>query len=206
MSPEDLEALAADPEYERLFSKDEERLLFHEWRTQARIVADRVKTEAAAGSASQRIPEDLDGRLKEIAASLCYQARTEGWKGYRRLAKDIERAYLPAHPYLAAELIDMAQELVAVTRLVPGGPGWLAPIGTCSANDDAHFTCKDLAKKHGVSPEALRKRLDRFRKNSMNGWKEVENPHSREARFIFSEKHVRPIIEDLKQRQKKASS
>jgi len=63
---------------------------------------------------------------------------------------------------------------------------------------DAYYTPSDLAEIHDVPLDALRKRLARYRKKSFEGWKETEDRRSREARFMFSEKAVWPIINALK--------
>jgi len=63
---------------------------------------------------------------------------------------------------------------------------------------EGFFSCGDLAAKHKVGAEPLRKRLDRFRRDNANGWKENSNNAVNEARFLFQERAVKDIIIKLK--------
>ena len=64
-------------------------------------------------------------------------------------------------------------------------------------NDNAWYTYGVLAEGFGVPKEALRKRLDRYRKQNMNGWKESEDRRPREVKYLYLLKKVRHIIDDL---------
>jgi hypothetical protein len=64
-------------------------------------------------------------------------------------------------------------------------------------DDQAWYTHDYLAKTYGVGKEALRKRLDRYRQQNMNGWKEDEDRRPREPKYLFRLKAIRGIIEDL---------
>lgn len=70
-----------------------------------------------------------------------------------------------------------------------GLSGWLTP--------------GELAETHGLPLDALRKRLERYRKKTMDGWKETGNRKSREARFVFNVEMARPIIDAMKAGQRK---
>lgn len=61
-------------------------------------------------------------------------------------------------------------------------------------------SCSDLAKKHNLSDDSLRKRLQRWRKLHDDGWMEVNSAErkSREAQFLYRESAVSDIIQSLK--------
>jgi len=61
-----------------------------------------------------------------------------------------------------------------------------------------YFSPSQLANRHNVPLDALRKRLRRFCKKTASGWEEVENPKARSARIIYSERAVAHILQDLK--------
>ena len=64
-------------------------------------------------------------------------------------------------------------------------------------DDNAWYTYDRLAEAFAVSKDALRKRLDRYRTNRLDGWKENEDRRPREPKYLFHLKTVRHIIEDL---------
>lgn len=65
-------------------------------------------------------------------------------------------------------------------------------------DDQAWYSPAGLAAAFGLRPEALRKRLDRYRKRNLNGWKQNEDPRPREARYLYRPKDVKAIIDDLR--------
>jgi len=66
------------------------------------------------------------------------------------------------------------------------------------SENDGFYSPSNLAKRHGVTAESLRKRLKRFREKSHSGWVESENRKARKPRFLFSEcKEVLEIVKDL---------
>ena len=64
-------------------------------------------------------------------------------------------------------------------------------------DDSAWYTYDRLAEAFAVNKDALRKRLDRYRQNCFDGWKENEDRRPREPKYLFHLKMVRHIIEDL---------
>jgi hypothetical protein len=60
------------------------------------------------------------------------------------------------------------------------------------------LTSTQLAKKHRVNAEALRKRLERWKRTHPDDWQEVANRRSKEAQYLFRESAVLPIIKKLK--------
>jgi len=65
-------------------------------------------------------------------------------------------------------------------------------------DEHAWYRYDRLAEAFGVSKDALRKRLDRFREESLNGYKENEDRRPREPQFLYQLQAVRGIIEDLR--------
>jgi hypothetical protein len=65
-------------------------------------------------------------------------------------------------------------------------------------SDDAWMTHTDIAKRHGVDAEALRKRLDRYRARNHNGWREVDGARPNEPKYLYHYGTVEPIAEKLK--------
>jgi transcription initiation factor IIE alpha subunit len=55
-----------------------------------------------------------------------------------------------------------------------------------------------LAEAFNVGKDALRKRLDRFRENKLDGWKERDDRRPREAKYLYQLRAVKAIIEELR--------
>ena len=66
--------------------------------------------------------------------------------------------------------------------------------------DDALLPARALAARFDVPLNALRQRLDRFRKKQDHGWMENADPKVREDKYLFHLKAVRPIIDELKRK------
>ena len=62
----------------------------------------------------------------------------------------------------------------------------------------AKMSTHDLATRHGVDAEALRKRLDRWRRGHDAGYSEVSNARRNEPKYLYDESVVMPVIEALK--------
>lgn len=77
-------------------------------------------------------------------------------------------------------------EVVAVPRsgVVLDDQGWYPP--------------SRIAEVFGVSKEALRKRLDKYRERNERGWKENEGRRPREAKYLYLLGEVRHIAEALR--------
>jgi transcription initiation factor IIE alpha subunit len=54
-----------------------------------------------------------------------------------------------------------------------------------------------LAEAFDVGKDALRKRLDRFRKHKLDGWKERDDRRPREAKYLYQLRAVTAIIDEL---------
>jgi len=80
----------------------------------------------------------------------------------------------------------------AVERFAPwlSEGGWLGAVGWYS-----HI---DLARHSGVDADALRQRLNRFRRRNARGWKEIDERGPHEPRFFYQLKSVQHILDDLR--------
>lgn len=66
-------------------------------------------------------------------------------------------------------------------------------------DENALYSCIDLARLFGVDQEALRKRLERYRKTNLgDGWKEQTNDSRREPKYSYRLRAVRPILDELR--------
>lgn len=63
--------------------------------------------------------------------------------------------------------------------------------------DDGYMGPGDLAACFGVDAENLRKRLERWRATTQDGWKETDSRRRNEPRFLYQVKAVRPIIDAM---------
>jgi hypothetical protein len=69
-----------------------------------------------------------------------------------------------------------------------------SPLGASGAK----ISASDLAKKHFVNADNLRKRLDRWRRDHDAGYIEVANPASREPNYLYDESAVLSVITAMK--------
>ena len=67
-----------------------------------------------------------------------------------------------------------------------------------SSVSKAKSSSRDLAEKHKINHEALRKRLERWRFEHDSGYIEVSNPRRNEPRYLYDETAVMPVIEDVR--------
>jgi len=73
-----------------------------------------------------------------------------------------------------------------------------APPTANSTETRPMLSAPDLAAKHGVPKNALRKRLERWRLNQDSGWIENGDPCLGEPTYLYSESAVLPIIDALR--------
>ncbi len=109
----------------------------------------------------------------------------------------------------------LTDEAIAIVTTYRRGPKWrqtplpktlphvengLAQAGAKAVelDEQAWYRYDRLAEAFGVSKDALRKRLDRFREESLNGYKENEDRRPREPKHLYQLQAVRGIIEDLR--------
>jgi hypothetical protein len=60
--------------------------------------------------------------------------------------------------------------------------------------DDAMMNHVELAAAHNLDAEALRKRLDRWRKTNADGWQEISEPRSNEPRYLYRVGAIRHLL------------
>jgi len=63
---------------------------------------------------------------------------------------------------------------------------------------DSNLSAKALANHFGISHEALRQRLNRFRKKAFDGWMEVTEPKPNEPRYLYRVGAVQHIVDSLR--------
>jgi len=125
----------------------------------------------------------LESNRLLVSPSEIQAARRAGVKSEYRRSKE-ERQRLK---WIAAYNEDLLAEGNRSENVRPSEP------------DGQAFLCpRDLARVFDVPYEALRKRLDRFRRKNMNGWNEVTEPRPREAHFTYRVAAVKPIIDVMK--------
>jgi transcription initiation factor IIE alpha subunit len=70
-------------------------------------------------------------------------------------------------------------------------------ISSATLLEDGWYTHSDLAEVFEVGSEALRKRLERYRKRHLDCSKEAETRSTREPRYLYRFKDVKGVIQDL---------
>jgi hypothetical protein len=99
----------------------------------------------------------------------------------------------PDHPGYQAKL----EKLLAGCRAILKGIERPAD-GNGALNLAVPYSAAQLAEEFGLPAEALRKRLEAFRKDNLEGYVEVPNAKSRQPRFLFYLSAVQPIINSMK--------
>jgi hypothetical protein len=95
----------------------------------------------------------------------------------------------------SGRLVALIRDEAARAERMHGKPAAATPSDPEPA---AKLSPSDLARKHGVSGEALRKRLDRWRYEHDAGYHEVANPKRNEPKYLYDESAVMPVIDALK--------
>jgi hypothetical protein len=65
-------------------------------------------------------------------------------------------------------------------------------------DEKAFYTHDRLAEIFSLDKESLRKRLDRHRKNTVNGWKVNDDRRPREAKYLYELRTIKAIIDELR--------
>jgi hypothetical protein len=75
-------------------------------------------------------------------------------------------------------------------------PGAQATVALLPCEPDAaRMTHVELAEQFGLDPEALRKRLDRWRKHNGTGWEELKDVRHKQPRYVYEMRAVRHLLE-----------
>lgn len=146
------------------------------------------------------------------------QLSTEGIRPVEAFAWEILRVLLrgkdPHKWYLRtrrdALRADKWEEVVTTSRApqperTSGRSALAVPSGGRSESsidvaDTAAMSVADIANRFGVPREALRKRLERFRRTHVDCVIEASNPAARSPRFLYRVAAVRSVIESLRVR------
>jgi hypothetical protein len=65
-------------------------------------------------------------------------------------------------------------------------------------DEQGWYTQDRFAEVYKVGKEALRKRLDRFRKHNLDDWRVNEDRRPREVKYLYQLRAVKPIVEELR--------
>lgn len=65
-------------------------------------------------------------------------------------------------------------------------------------DDEAMLSAPRLAARFGVNPEALRKKLERWRTQHDEGWSDVQNRATKSPKYLYKLGSVRAVIESMK--------
>lgn len=71
-------------------------------------------------------------------------------------------------------------------------------VGTTPRDDHEFRTCSQIAKIYSVDKEPLRKRLERWRRQNLDNFREVANPKTKESQYLYKVSTISEIISELK--------
>lgn len=89
--------------------------------------------------------------------------------------------------------------------VIPGGSGNAGPGAASSSSptsavvdEQAWYTYDRLAEVFSVGKDPLRKRLDRYRGDHLDGWIESDDRRPREPKYLYRLRDVKGVIEELR--------
>ncbi len=88
----------------------------------------------------------------------------------------------------------------SVAEIAPGGENITQQNADNGSQAAGWMSPRELAKKHGVQQSPLERRLSRFRAKNHDGVSEISNRRPNKAQFLYDEKAVMYLIEELKKR------
>jgi hypothetical protein len=148
----------------------------------ARLLSRAIAEAIAAGvPALPPLLQTLLAAHRDLADAMVELAEGAGDDNRPAALIRFGEAWAAVDPYLAA--VEAKQPSVSTAGNVeppPQAPGYVSSF--------------DLAAKHERKSEALRKRLDRFRRDNKNGWQEVKDRLPTEPQFLYLESAVLDII------------
>ena len=137
-----------------------------------------------------------------------YEMLLEASVELRKFFEGLPPLPCPAGESIRARLCrmrDWATDANRAVKALCGLPGSTAVSGEradeqapAAPNDQSYLGPRELAKMFDVDCDALKKRLERFRKRNHNGWNPVSDPRPREARYLYQVGTVKPIIASMK--------
>lgn len=136
------------------------------------------------GEALEHHDDGTERRVPFIAQTLPNAASASALV-VRRCRRSIERAQ--------ADLTAEVREAAIADRIEPQEAG----DGSMAVQDEARLSPAELAERFAVPKDALRQRLDEWRKKHHEGWYEVTDRKPREAQYLYRVGSVRHIIKQM---------
>lgn len=178
--------------------------------TNESLVASLRSVVGSARELSEKFITDIDAPAEELSGdqgSIKMQARQLAVElklhpladhdvlkaAYKALAQKASSEFIPDNERISVVEFETAVE--AAARFLQGQPSGQPREG---AGAKGYLSCSDLAEKHNLNAEALRKRLSRWRKNNGDGWVENSEGGSRKPTVLFQESAVETVISKLK--------
>jgi hypothetical protein len=152
-----------------------------------------VEAEDVAWPDAEQVLRKAMRRGKKIAVA--FDGKSSRLLGTQRLLEDRVRlgkdgafGPLPGEPNPAPP------------HTLPTRPPGQSVEGFGESVSQAKLSPRELAQKHGVPSESLRKRLDRWRYDHDAGYVEVSNAARNEPKYLYDESAVMPVITQLRAR------
>lgn len=157
------------------------------------------------------IPDDQLSSEQLTVTKLCQEAMDvcDRIKGNRytpgtSTASDLEELLRiaehldPSKPETSDKATERVEAEPAAKVGEPETDGALAPKPIEPVSDDAMLSPAKMAEIFGLLANALRMRLNRFRKHHLDGWTEVTERRSRESKYLYRYGAVKHIIENMR--------
>ncbi|MBK9126512.1 MAG: hypothetical protein IPM13_01785 [Phycisphaerales bacterium] len=157
---------------------------------------DRVPRDTATLDAVRRVVADWDGENWAAVEPVLQRAGLLRPLGELTVF-DIRMQFAVGQGDLLIRLGGRPETATGTLHAMPAPPVD-APGPPADLDDAARLTADELAERFGVSPDALRKRLDRWRKRHDGGWYELVNAGRGAPRVLYEVGAVRAVIEAAK--------
>ncbi len=145
-------------------------------------------------ASNQRAVEAFTIMLHRLAAAVAEQF-PKLWPELRHVSQRALWHVIPSFDWDAAR-----SELRRIEAAALAGDNRMGKDDRALSPQHAKLSPRDLAEKHNVNYDALRKRLDRWRYEHDSGYVEVSNPAKNEPKYLFDESAVLPVIEELREK------
>lgn len=157
---------------------------------------DRVPADPATIAAVRRVVADWDGANWAALEPVLQRAGL-----LRPLAEltvfEVRMQFAVGQRDLVIALGGRPETATGTLHAIPAPPVD-APAPPADLDDAARLTADELAERFGVPVDALRKRLDRWRKRHDGGWFELVNAGRGAPRVLYEVGAVRAVIEAAK--------
>lgn len=137
------------------------------------------------------------GATIDECRSLNLEADDPRWHGWIRSHANSFRRLMP---WLVDSYNAISQEWRAAVRYLESRPSLAdeeepQPTAVDKPGDEAFLSYLDIAKRFNLSPEAVRKRLERWRKKNLDGWREVDDRRRTEPLYLYQYLAVRHLFD-----------